>query len=186
CVLTSGEDLDPAIAGQVRIDRLDLTGFADTPLTDADRLRPLRPDNTAYAIFTSGSTGRPKGVPGSHRAVLNYLATTRERHGIGAGDVLLQRTLATFDPSVVEFFLPLQLGARLVIAHSEGHRDAAYLTRLMADEGVTMAQFVPSLLSVFLSESDPADWAGLRSIVVGGELLSGELAQQLRERTGAR
>ncbi|WP_051743155.1 non-ribosomal peptide synthetase [Nocardia carnea] len=186
CVLTSGEDLDPAIAGQVRIDRLDLTGFADTPLTDADRLRPLRPDNTAYAIFTSGSTGRPKGVPVSHRAVLNYLATTRERHGIGAGDVLLQRTLATFDPSVVEFFLPLQLGARLVIAHSEGHRDAAYLTRLMAGEGVTMAQFVPSLLSVFLSESDPADWAGLRSIVVGGELLSGELAQQLRERTGAR
>ncbi|WP_280489117.1 non-ribosomal peptide synthetase, partial [Nocardia carnea] len=185
CVLTSGEDLDPAIAGQVRIDRLDLSGFADTPLTDADRLRPLRPDNTAYAIFTSGSTGRPKGVPVSHRAVLNYLETTRERHGIGAGDVLLQRTLATFDPSVVEFFLPLQLGARLVIAHSEGHRDAAYLTRLMADEGVTMAQFVPSLLSVFLSESDPADWAGLRSIVVGGESLSGELARQLRERTGA-
>ncbi|MGW0007957.1 amino acid adenylation domain-containing protein, partial [Nocardia grenadensis] len=184
CVLTSGEDLDPAIAGQVRIDRLELSGIADTPLTDADRLRPLRPDNTAYAIFTSGSTGRPKGVPVSHRAVLNYLATTRERHGLGADDVLLQRTLATFDPSVVEFFMPLQLGARLVIAHSEGHRDAAYLTGLIATEGVTMAQFVPSLLSVFLSESDPAAWAGLRSIVVGGEALSGDLARRLRERTG--
>ncbi|MEV0368080.1 amino acid adenylation domain-containing protein, partial [Nocardia fusca] len=186
CVLTSSEDLDPAIAGQVRIDRLDLSGVAGTALTDAERLRPLRPDNTAYAIFTSGSTGRPKGVPVSHRAVLNYLATTRERHGLGAGDVLLNRTLATFDPSVVEFFMPLQLGARLVIAHSEGHRDAAYLTGLIADEGVTMAQFVPSLLSVFLSESEPAAWAGLRSIVVGGEALSGDLARRLRERTGAR
>ncbi|WP_156052498.1 non-ribosomal peptide synthetase, partial [Nocardia carnea] len=186
CVLTSGEDLDPAIAGQVRIDRLDLTGFAGTPLTDADRLRPLYPDNTAYAIFTSGSTGRPKGVAVSHRSVVNYLVAAHARHGIGADDVLLQRTLATFDPSVVEFFLPLQVGARLVIAHSEGHRDAAYLTRLIADEGVTIAQFVPSLLSVFLSESQPETWAGLRSIVVGGELLSGELAQRLRERTGAR
>src|SRR5690606_8905225 len=67
-----------------------------------------------------------------------------------------------------------------------GHRDAAYLARLMVDEGVTMAQFVPSLLSVFLSESDPADWAGLRTITVGGELLPGDLARQLRERTGAR
>ncbi|MGV9928880.1 non-ribosomal peptide synthase/polyketide synthase, partial [Nocardia rhamnosiphila] len=186
CVLTSGEDLDPAIAGQVRIDRLDLSGVAGTALTDADRLRPLRPDNTAYAIFTSGSTGRPKGVPVSHRAVLNYLATTRERHELGAGDVLLNRTLATFDPSVVEFFMPLQLGARLVIAHAEGHRDAAYLTGLIADEGVTMAQFVPSLLSVFLSESEPSAWAGLRSITVGGEALSGDLARRLRERTGAR
>ncbi|MGC7299602.1 AMP-binding protein, partial [Mycobacteroides abscessus subsp. massiliense] len=37
-------------------------GLADAPITDADRLRPLLPDNLAYVIYTSGSTGRPKGV----------------------------------------------------------------------------------------------------------------------------
>ncbi|WP_425297261.1 AMP-binding protein, partial [Nocardia abscessus] len=41
------------------------------PVTDAERLAPLRPDNTAYAIYTSGSTGRPKGVAVTHHAIVN-------------------------------------------------------------------------------------------------------------------
>ncbi|WP_157123959.1 non-ribosomal peptide synthetase, partial [Nocardia pseudovaccinii] len=44
------------------LDGLELSGFDDAPVTDADRLAPLRPDNIAYVLFTSGSTGRPKGV----------------------------------------------------------------------------------------------------------------------------
>ncbi|MGW0180939.1 amino acid adenylation domain-containing protein, partial [Nocardia sp. NPDC003345] len=186
CVLTSGDDLDPAIERQVRIDRLDLSGFSDDPLTDADRHRPLRPENTAYVIFTSGSTGRPKGVAVPHRAIVNCLVWSHGQYGIGAGDVMLQRTPATFDASVWEFFLPLQAGASLVVARPDGHRDPVYLARLMAAEGVTTAQFVPSLLSVFLTETEPADWAGLRNVFVGGELLSGDIAQRLWERSTAR
>ncbi|MGM7649296.1 amino acid adenylation domain-containing protein, partial [Nocardia sp. JW2] len=56
CVLTSGTDLEIDTA-QVRIDLLDLSGYADTRLTDDERIAPLRPSNTAYVIFTSGSTG---------------------------------------------------------------------------------------------------------------------------------
>ena len=47
------------------LDGLELSGFGD-PVTDADRLAPLRPHNVAYVLFTSGSTGRPKGVAVSH------------------------------------------------------------------------------------------------------------------------
>ncbi|WP_030785556.1 non-ribosomal peptide synthase/polyketide synthase [Streptomyces sp. NRRL S-920] len=39
--------------------------------TDADRVRPLLPANTAYLIYTSGSTGRPKGVAVEHRHLVN-------------------------------------------------------------------------------------------------------------------
>ncbi|AZM56921.1 non-ribosomal peptide synthetase [Streptomyces sp. WAC 01529] len=39
--------------------------------TDADRIRPLLPENTAYIIYTSGSTGRPKGVTVEHRNLVN-------------------------------------------------------------------------------------------------------------------
>ncbi|HEV7974784.1 non-ribosomal peptide synthetase, partial [Amycolatopsis sp.] len=47
-------------------------------LTDADRLRPLSPQNPAYVIYTSGSTGRPKGVVVAHRSVVNLFHSHRE------------------------------------------------------------------------------------------------------------
>ncbi|MFF9765686.1 non-ribosomal peptide synthase/polyketide synthase [Streptomyces sp. NPDC014636] len=39
--------------------------------TDTDRVRPLRPQHTAYIVYTSGSTGRPKGVAVEHRQLAN-------------------------------------------------------------------------------------------------------------------
>ncbi|MGW4773423.1 AMP-binding protein, partial [Nocardia sp. NPDC004278] len=126
CVLTSGSDLESTVSRQVRIDELDLAEFSGEPLTDADRHRPLRPGNTAYVIFTSGSTGRPKGVAVSHAAIVNRLVWMHAAYGLSADDVVLQKTPATFDVSVWEFFWPLQVGARLVVAKPDGHRDPAY------------------------------------------------------------
>ena len=51
-----------------------MSGFSDAPVSDADRVAPLRGSNAAYVIFTSGSTGRPKGVAVSHAAIVNQLA----------------------------------------------------------------------------------------------------------------
>ncbi|SLI31017.1 peptide synthetase Nrp (peptide synthase) [Mycobacteroides abscessus subsp. abscessus] len=61
--------------------------YASTPLTDADRRAPLRPEHTAYVIYTSGSTGRPKGVVIPHRNVVRLLDNTRELFGFGPHDV---------------------------------------------------------------------------------------------------
>ncbi|WP_157115916.1 non-ribosomal peptide synthetase, partial [Nocardia puris] len=186
CVLTSGADLDVALARQVRIDELDLSGFSGEPLTDADRHRPLRTGNTAYVIFTSGSTGRPKGVAVSHAAILNRLVWGHAQYGLAADDVVLQKTPATFDVSVWEFFWPLQVGARLVIAKPDGHRDPAYLAQLIIEERITTAHFVPSMMSLFVVEPRAAECTGLRNVFASGEGLPAVTAQKLRELTGAR
>ncbi|NUS94043.1 MAG: AMP-binding protein, partial [Nocardia sp.] len=107
-VLTSGDDL-PIDTAQVRIDKLELSGYGDAPVTDADRRAPLRASNTAYVIFTSGSTGRPKGVAVSHGAIVNRLVWMQAEYGLEAADVVLQKTPSTFDVSVWEFFWPLQV-----------------------------------------------------------------------------
>ncbi|MGW6626178.1 amino acid adenylation domain-containing protein, partial [Nocardia sp. NPDC055002] len=156
---------------------------------------PLRPENTAYVIFTSGSTGRPKGVAVSHGAIVNRLVWMQEAYGLTEADVVLQKTPATFDVSVWEFFWPLQIGARLVVAKPDGHRDPAYLAEIIATEGVTTAHFVPSMMSVFVAElaesaavalADGAEVSSsLRLVFASGEALPAPTAQRMRALTGA-
>ena len=152
CVLSRPQD-HGALPARVPIVDVDLDRQVSTtaPITDADRLGPLRPDNAAYVIFTSGSTGRPKGVAVSHRSIVNRLLWMQDTYPLHASDVVLHKTPVTFDVSVWELFWPLQTGAQLVIAEPDGHRDPGYLSALIADRGVTTAHFVPSMLAEFVA-----------------------------------
>ncbi|GAA1479922.1 hypothetical protein GCM10009624_03620 [Gordonia sinesedis] len=116
------------------------------------------PDHPAYVLFTSGSTGRPKGVVITHRAIVNRLRWMQSAYPIGPDDRVLQKTPATFDVSVWEFFWPLLTGAALVVPTPDGHRDPWYLRRVIAENAVTTVHFVPSMLAAF-AEALTADAA---------------------------
>jgi amino acid adenylation domain-containing protein len=149
---------------------------------EADRRRPdLLPDHPAYAIYTSGSTGRPKGAVNSHRAIVNRLLWMQGAYGLTPADRVLQKTPFSFDVSVWEFFWPLLTGARLVLARPGGHRDGAYLARLLAEGGITTVHFVPSLLREMLDEPELAA-GSLRRVICSGEALPAELCERFRER----
>ncbi|WP_329415486.1 amino acid adenylation domain-containing protein [Nocardia vinacea] len=179
CVLTNAAaGFDTELAPVVRLDRLDLGWLAETPITDGERVRPLRAANTAYLIFTSGSTGRPKGVAVSHAAIVNQLLWKTSEFVLGPGDAVLLKTAATFDLSVWEFWSAAVFGGRLVLAHSDGHRDPDYLNDLMARESVTTLHVVPSMLDALLTGRLPFT---LRRVLVIGEALPAGLAQRFRD-----
>jgi amino acid adenylation domain-containing protein len=139
-------------------------------------------DDLAYVIFTSGSTGRPKGVATTHKGITNRLKWMQEKFKLETSDVVLQKTPATFDVSVWEFFWPLMCGARLAIARPGGHRDAAYLAEAIRRHNVTTIHFVPSMLGLFLDEpAAAADCASLRRIICSGEALNPELERKCLE-----
>ena len=140
------------------------------------------PDHPAYMIYTSGSTGRPKGAVNSHRAIVNRLLWMQEAFGLGPEDRVLQKTPFCFDVSVWEFFWPLLVGARLVVARPGGHQDARYLARLIQEEGITTLHFVPSMLQAFLEEPEAAGCRALRRVVCSGEALAPELVRRFFER----
>jgi amino acid adenylation domain-containing protein len=143
--------------------------WADQP---ADDPAPTAgPGHLAYVIYTSGSTGRPKGVPNTHRGIVNRLDWMQKTYGLGADDAVLQKTPASFDVSVWEFFWPLREGARLVLAKPGGHKDAGYLRDLLVAERVTTAHFVPSMLTVFLAEEGVEAATALRRVICSGEEL---------------
>ncbi len=131
--------------------------------------------NLAYVIYTSGSTGRPKGVMIAHYDICNRLQWGQQAHPLAESDSVLQATSFSFDVSVLEIFTPLVAGARLVIARPGGTREPGYLVKLMAEQKVTVAHFVPSLLRVLLDEPGIDECRYLRQIVAGGEPLQSEI-----------
>src|SRR5690606_19515242 len=117
------------------------------------------------------------------------LVWMQQTYRLTAADVVLQKTPATFDVSVWEFFWPLQVGARLVLARPDDHRDPVALRRVIAEHAVTTAHFVPSMLEAFLGrqDGDPGEIAPtLRQVFASGEALPAALAQRLRVLTGVR
>ncbi|MEU8423479.1 amino acid adenylation domain-containing protein [Micromonospora sp. NPDC048835] len=143
--------------------------WADQPTSDPTPT--AGPAHLAYVIYTSGSTGRPKGVPNTHRGIVNRLDWMQRTYRLGADDAVLQKTPASFDVSVWEFFWPLREGARLVLAEPGGHKDAGYLRDLLVSEAVTTAHFVPSMLTVFLAEDGVEAATALRRVICSGEEL---------------
>ncbi|WP_203699616.1 non-ribosomal peptide synthetase, partial [Catellatospora coxensis] len=129
----------------------------------------------ACVIYTSGSTGTPKGVVVTHRGIVNHICWLQAEYRLTAADRILQKAPITFDVSVWELFLPLVTGATMVLASPGGHRDAAYLADLIRREHVTAAEFVPSLLRMFVDEPGAALCASLRQLVSGGEQLPRDL-----------
>ena len=102
--------------------------------------------NLAYVIYTSGSTGRPKGAMNEHRGVANRLLWAQQATPLTEDDRYLQKTPYSFDVSVPEFFWPLMVGARLVLARPGVIVIPRYLAKVIADEGITILHFVPSML----------------------------------------
>ena len=173
------EAVDPIVVLST-VDDAELAVFDDASITDDDRHRPLRPDHLAYVLFTSGSTGRPKGVAVSHRSVVNQLRWISETYALGAADVVLQKTPASFDVSVWELFATLTVGARLVIARPDEHSDPRYLAETIAAEQVTVTSFVPSMLAVFADAAPPHLLGSLRTVLVGGEALGPDVVAATR------
>ena len=138
------------------------------------------PDDLAYVIYTSGSTGNPKGVQVEHRAVVNFVRAMADRPGLSTHDRLLAVTTVSFDIAVLEIFLPLYVGATIVLAPREIAVDPEALHRAISRFDITVMQATPATWSMLLE----AGWTGSSKlrILCGGDTLSEDLAVKLLPR----
>jgi len=137
-------------------------------------------NNLAYVIYTSGSTGKPKGVQITHRAVANFLTAMRQTPGLTERDIFLSVTTITFDIAGLELYLPLIVGARLVMVNRQVTTDGTQLLAWLTQSGATVMQATPATWTLLLA-------AGLQDahqlkILCGGEALSQTLANELLAR----
>ncbi|WP_169588536.1 non-ribosomal peptide synthase/polyketide synthase [Antrihabitans stalactiti] len=170
---------------RIDMDVVDVADRSSAPISDADRLAPLRPTDLAYVIYTSGTTGRPKGVAVSHAAIVNQLLWKQAQFALTESDAVLLKTAATFDLSVWEFWCATTAGAQLVVAKPGGEQDLPYLGQLMVDHRITTAHFVPSMLTALLA-TVPKALSTLRQVVCIGEALPPSVVQEFRAVSDAR
>jgi amino acid adenylation domain-containing protein len=135
------------------------------------------PHHLAYVIFTSGSTGRPKGVQISHRALVNFLISMSKEPGLTAEDRLLAVTTLSFDIAGLEIYLPLIIGAHVIIASTAMAADGEALIQTLTQNNITVMQATPITWRILLA----AGWQGNQQLRIfcGGEALPPDLAQQL-------
>jgi len=137
----------------------------------------VQPNNLAYTIYTSGSTGKPKGVEIEHRSVINFLTSMARQPGLTDRDTLLAVTTISFDIAGLELYLPLVVGARVVIAPQEVVSEGQVLAELIEDSGATVMQATPATWYLLLASG----WQGKPGlkILCGGEALPQALADRL-------
>lgn len=138
------------------------------------------PDNLLYLIYTSGSTGKPKGVEVCHRSFVNLATAVRSAPGITERDTLLALATISFDIATIELFVPLMVGARVVIASRQMARDPREIAECVERERVTILQATPATWRMLLDFG----WQGRKDmkLISTGEALSTNLANELLSR----
>ena len=117
-------------------------------LTDDDRGGRCRRASGVRHLHL-GVHRRPQGRRHPHAGIANRLLWMQSEYGLEPDDRVMQKTPASFDVSVWEFFWPLLEGAQLVVARPGGQLDPAYLADLVNTMGVTTVHFVPAMLELF-------------------------------------
>ena len=140
------------------------------------------PLDAAYCIYTSGSTGRPKGVEIPHRALVNYVWWAAESYvGSRGGDFPLYSS-PSFDLTVTSIYPPLLRGQRVVLYAQDGDEPA--ILRVVREGRVEVVKLTPSHLALLQGEELRA--SRIRTLILGGETLTSELARQVLELFGDR
>ena len=134
-------------------------------------------DDLIYILYTSGTTGRPKGVQIRHQSVVNVIHSLARTPGLDATDKTVTIGTIAFDITVAEIFLPLLVGAEVLIVDADTVQNGEALTALFNTEPLTFVQTTPATLRM-LWETGWRGSAQLR-VISCAEALPVDLAQKL-------
>ncbi|WPZ32673.1 amino acid adenylation domain-containing protein [Thalassobaculum sp. OXR-137] len=123
--------------------------------------------NRAYVMYTSGSTGQPKGVLIPQRAVTRLVRDT-DYVDIRPGQRIAQAANTAFDAATFEIWGALLNGAALVLLARDDVLDPDRFAGLLRAKTVDIL-FLTTALFNRLAQIDPAVFAGLDTLLFGGE-----------------
>lgn len=130
------------------------------------------PENLAYVMYTSGSTGKPKGISIAHSSVVSFMRWARDIFPPEELQGVLASTSICFDISLIELFIPLSWGGRIVMA-----QNALQLPELKNRSQVTLINTVPSAARELVSAHDLPE--SVHTVILGGEAVDPPVVAQV-------
>jgi long-chain acyl-CoA synthetase len=166
------------------VTRPDASDLLDGRAADGDWSRRDGADD-AVILYTSGTTGRPKGARLTHANLLRNAEVTVATLLHGGPDDVIMGCLPLFHC----FGLTCGLNTALLSGASLSllpRFDAGQALAMIADEGVTVFEGVPTMYSALLHHPDQAtaDTSTLRLCVSGGAALPVEVLRSFEEAFG--
>jgi amino acid adenylation domain-containing protein/non-ribosomal peptide synthase protein (TIGR01720 family) len=150
----------------------------------AENLRvALSPEHLAYVIYTSGSTGKPKGVMIRHQALSSFLTGMAGLLEIGGDERMLSLTTFSFDIFALELYVPLVVGATVVLGDKAVSQDPEVIIDLLRAQEATIVQATPSTWRMLLDSERAGLLRGIKCLC-GGEALPPDLAKRMLELQG--
>ncbi|CUS39187.1 Putative Multi-domain non-ribosomal peptide synthetase (fragment) [Candidatus Nitrospira nitrificans] len=151
--------------------------FAQEPSNNPDRV--IHPLELAYVIYTSGSTGVPKGVAVTHLGVLNY--TGFICRALRAEADLNYATVSTLgaDLGNTVIFASLASGGCLHVIEYDTATDGRKFGAYCAKHPIDVLKIVPAHFQSLLATAEGAEVQPRRLLVLGGDVLSHALADQV-------
>ncbi|MFG0865781.1 non-ribosomal peptide synthetase [Pseudomonas sp. FYR_7] len=157
-------------------DQPTLGAYSKAPLDDVSLAQ-----HPAYLIYTSGSTGKPKGVVVSHGEFAMHCQAVIEAFGMRSDDCELHFYSINFDAASERLWVPLLCGARVVI-RAQGQWGADEICQLVREQHVSVLGFTPSYGSQLAQHlALQGECLPVRLVITGGEALTGEHLQRIRQ-----
>lgn len=144
-------------------------------------LEEARPSDLAFIFYTSGTTGQPKGVCLTNQALVAgqswlqraFRSTPEDRH--------LVRSTISVTNLVREVFWPVLAGSAAVVVPPGEHRDLPAQARIVAENGVTILVFVPSMLQGMLSLEEFRACRSVRLVFCTSDVMPPDLPEAFFE-----
>uniref|UniRef100_A0A0K0E2M9 AMP-binding domain-containing protein n=1 Tax=Strongyloides stercoralis TaxID=6248 RepID=A0A0K0E2M9_STRER len=101
-----------------------------------------------YGIQSSGTTGVPKIIYVPFSCIMPNIECFYENLKLTNDNVIICSTSFSFDPSIIELFLPIIYGCKLILVQDNCRRQPSSLCDVIINEKVTFFQTTPSFLKL--------------------------------------
>jgi amino acid adenylation domain-containing protein len=157
--------------------------YQDRKILFFHRPEVLYSEELAFILYTSGSTGQPKGVTFTQANALSFLNWCSQTFQPPVGSVFSSHAPLHFDLSVLDLYLCLMHGGKLILIDVATGKNPRALSHLIQEKKITHWYSTPTVLKLMVTygKLERYDHSSLQCVLFAGEVFPPQPLKLLTE-----